>query len=102
MIRRPPRSTLFPYTTLFRSGTEWSPWSKSFTVTAPVDTGPAVTPTSANVSAAHGQSFSAASLFTYADPFSDAATQYDVWDTGSGGGRVLSNGSMLAAEQGTD
>src|SRR5256885_9730711 len=24
MIRRPPRSTLFPYTTLFRSGTFWS------------------------------------------------------------------------------
>src|SRR2546429_7373980 len=23
MIRRPPRSTLFPYTTLFRSDTEW-------------------------------------------------------------------------------
>src|SRR2546427_1203290 len=23
MIRRPPRSTLFPYTTLFRSGLEW-------------------------------------------------------------------------------
>src|SRR6202171_2130223 len=25
MIRRPPRSTLFPYTTLFRSGT-WPKW----------------------------------------------------------------------------
>src|SRR3712207_5519036 len=25
MIRRPPRSTLFPYTTLFRSGVDWSP-----------------------------------------------------------------------------
>src|ERR1043165_10204031 len=24
MIRRPPRSTLFPYTTLFRSGTGWT------------------------------------------------------------------------------
>src|SRR3712207_8481705 len=24
MIRRPPRSTLFPYTTLFRSTTRWS------------------------------------------------------------------------------
>src|SRR3712207_8300559 len=23
MIRRPPRSTLFPYTTLFRSGSSW-------------------------------------------------------------------------------
>src|SRR5436190_10143249 len=26
MIRRPPRSTLFPYTTLFRSFTKRSPW----------------------------------------------------------------------------
>jgi len=25
MIRRPPRSTLFPYTTLFRSIFSWSP-----------------------------------------------------------------------------
>src|SRR5579885_3764515 len=25
MIRRPPRSTLFPYTTLFRSRSRWSP-----------------------------------------------------------------------------
>src|SRR2546430_8358460 len=25
MIRRPPRSTLFPYTTLFRSATDYSP-----------------------------------------------------------------------------
>src|SRR5438477_8210566 len=24
MIRRPPRSTLFPYTTLFRSGARWA------------------------------------------------------------------------------
>src|SRR3712207_8576342 len=28
MIRRPPRSTLFPYTTLFRSGPRrWLPWA---------------------------------------------------------------------------
>src|SRR3712207_8938864 len=26
MIRRPPRSTLFPYTTLFRSPRSWLPW----------------------------------------------------------------------------
>src|SRR2546425_3889636 len=35
MIRRPPRSTLFPYTTLFRSprnrarGRFWNPWTRS-------------------------------------------------------------------------
>src|SRR5438477_4204255 len=28
MIRRPPRSTLFPYTTLFRSGRSFVGWSK--------------------------------------------------------------------------
>src|SRR2546428_1715897 len=27
MIRRPPRSTLFPYTTLFRSARPWSHWT---------------------------------------------------------------------------
>src|SRR5438874_10491959 len=26
MLRRPPRSTLFPYTTLFRSGWVWHMW----------------------------------------------------------------------------
>src|SRR2546422_5278253 len=26
MIRRPPRSTLFPYTTLFRSSRKWVAW----------------------------------------------------------------------------
>src|SRR3712207_7511768 len=30
MIRRPPRSTLFPYTTLFRSGFGFSGWLRSY------------------------------------------------------------------------
>src|SRR3712207_7649588 len=32
MIRRPPRSTLFPYTTLFRSALAWanSPWGDAY------------------------------------------------------------------------
>src|SRR3712207_7474164 len=45
MIRRPPRSTLFPYTTLFRSGWRVNQWLKqavllSFRLTdsAPMDT----------------------------------------------------------------
>src|SRR3712207_7090616 len=33
MIRRPPRSTLFPYTTLFRSLIGWSAWSLNQTDT---------------------------------------------------------------------
>src|SRR5436309_7693273 len=36
MIRRPPRSTLFPYTTLFRSKNRWRP--------APASAGKASTP----------------------------------------------------------
>src|SRR3989442_11019496 len=42
MIRRPPRSTLFPYTTLFRSsalGPVPAPSTQSFTLTASVPTG---------------------------------------------------------------
>src|SRR5258708_30147015 len=46
MIRRPPRSTLFPYTTLFRSG-RWPALWKSRNALAPVNrfvsTGPALT-----------------------------------------------------------
>src|SRR2546429_10024372 len=34
MIRRPPRSTLFPYTTLFRSLAGWWNWSGSFVLAA--------------------------------------------------------------------
>src|SRR5256885_9932173 len=45
MIRRPPRSTLFPYTTLFRSspsallgtGSSTAPWAGSSTALKPVD-----------------------------------------------------------------
>src|SRR2546422_2346982 len=32
MIRRPPRSTLFPYTTLFRSVTHWAPGQMSISL----------------------------------------------------------------------
>src|SRR2546430_4129879 len=65
MIRRPPRSTLFPYTTLFRSGQErrtrspaarrrrtrasdgfeTGPWLRRFVrAYGPTDAGPALTP----------------------------------------------------------
>src|SRR5256885_10833299 len=33
MIRRPPRSTLFPYTTLFRSRTPWIPAYAEYGIT---------------------------------------------------------------------
>src|SRR3712207_7570696 len=37
MIRRPPRSTLFPYTTLFRSyeGAGWQPYTTTWSLESP-------------------------------------------------------------------
>jgi hypothetical protein len=78
-------------------GDAWSPWSQSFTVTAPVDTGPVAVPIRTDVSAAHGQSFAASSLFTASDPFGDAITQYDFWNSGSGGGHFLLDNQALGA-----
>ena len=49
-------------------GTQWSNWSSSFTVTAPIDTGPVLTPTNANLSSFANQTFAASSLITYSDP----------------------------------
>src|SRR5256884_5453723 len=50
MIRRPPRSTLFPYTTLFRS---------QVTITAATTVSVTISPTSATVAAGGTQQFSA-------------------------------------------
>src|SRR5438067_9937684 len=41
MIRRPPRSTLFPYTTLFRSGTGLAPYTRSLFLSGGLPVGPA-------------------------------------------------------------
>ncbi len=73
-------------------GTVWGDWSTPFTVTAPVDTGPVITATSSSTSSVQGQILTASSLFTYSDPFGSAATQYDVWNDGSGGGHFVLNG----------
>src|SRR2546425_3273407 len=40
MIRRPPRSTLFPYTTLFRSRASCSPWKTRSPMAARASTTP--------------------------------------------------------------
>jgi hypothetical protein len=85
----------------FRSqlyGAQWSAWSPSFTVTAPIDTGPVVNSVS-NITTVAGQSFAASSLFTASDPFGDAITQYDFWDTGTGGGHFIENGQALGTNQ---
>jgi hypothetical protein len=80
-------------------GAQWGAWSSAFMVMAPVDTGPVVTPVRSNVSATHNQTFTASALFNYTDLFNDAATQYDVWDDGAGGGYFVLNGVPLGTRQ---
>jgi hypothetical protein len=80
-------------------GSQWSPWSQSLTVTAPIDTGPTVVPTSTNISATHNQSFAVSSLFIASDPFNDPITQYDFWNMGSGGGHFVLGNQVLGASQ---
>ena len=80
-------------------GTQWSGWSNSFSVTAPIDNGPTVTPTNSEIKSFANQNFAASSLFSYSDPFGSPATQYDFWDTGGGGGHFVLNGTALGANQ---
>jgi hypothetical protein len=80
-------------------GTQWSNWSNSFTVTAPIDSGPTVTPTNDSIKSFPNQTFAASSLISYSDPFNSPATQYDFWNIGTGGGHFLLNGSALPANQ---
>ena len=65
-------------------GKQWGNWSNSFTVTGQADTAPTVT--GSNVTAAHGQSFAASSLFTARDADGDTISKYAFWDTGPAAG----------------
>jgi Ca2+-binding RTX toxin-like protein len=80
-------------------GLKWSSWSNSFTVKAPVDPGPTVTPTNAALKSLPNQTFAASSLIGYSDPFGSPATQYDFWNSGGGGGHFVLNGTVLPAKQ---
>jgi hypothetical protein len=80
-------------------GTTWGNWSSSFSVTAPIDSGPTVTPTNSEIKSFANQNFAASSLFSYSDPFGSPATQYDFWNTGGGGGHFVLNGTALGANQ---
>ena len=80
-------------------GMKWGNWSSSFSVTAPIDSGPTVTPTNSEIKSFANQSFAASSLFSYSDPFGSPATQYDFWNTGDGGGHFVLNGTALGANQ---
>jgi hypothetical protein len=80
-------------------GAQWSSWSSSFTVTAPIDSGPMVTPTNSAIKSFPNQLFAASSLISYSDPFNSPATQYDFWNSGGGGGHFVLNGTALPAGQ---
>jgi hypothetical protein len=80
-------------------GTTWGNSSSSFSVTAPIDSGPTVTPTNSEIKSFANQNFAASSLFSYSDPFGSPATQYDFWNTGGGGGHFVLNGTALGANQ---
>src|SRR2546422_7833518 len=67
MIRRPPRSTLFPYTTLFRSQVEQQPGPRAAdTPQRKLELGPAVT-------ALRGEHIAGQALRMDADQWRDAA-----------------------------
>ena len=51
------------------------------------------------VAAVHGQVFSAAQLFTTSESDGDTITQYDFWNTGTGGGRFLVGGVTQGTNQ---
>ena len=76
-----------------------SNWSSNFTVTGPTDPGPVVTPVNSTITTFQDQTFSAGSLVTYSDAFGNAATKYDVWNSGGGGGHFMLNGASLGINQ---
>ena len=79
-------------------GTLWSNWSSAFTVTPGPDQAPVTT--ASNVILDHSQtSVAASSLFAVNDPEGDTITQYDVWNSGTGGGHFELNGQALGANQ---
>src|SRR5256885_14228696 len=73
MIRRPPRSTLFPYTTLFRSGTA------SITAVATVAAAPPGTFVTATATSKSTSEFSPAVQVTEFQP-AEVAARYDYSD----------------------
>ena len=78
-------------------GILWGNWPNGFTVTAPIDKGPTLTPINDNIKSFQNQTFAASSLISYSDPFNSPATQYDFWNSGAGGGHFVLNGSALPA-----
>ena len=55
-----------------------------------------------NVTAAHGQSFAASSLFSASDADGDTITKYAFWNSGTGGGHFVLNGVAQGTSQEID
>src|SRR2546429_331376 len=70
-------------------GAAGSAWAASFSASGPGHTGCGRVWSSDVGSSDLNQSFAVSSLFTASDPFGDAITQYDFWNSGAGGGHFL-------------
>jgi hypothetical protein len=81
-------------------GILWCGWSNAFTVNAPIDSAPVVTAPS--LTAVHGASFAATSLFTVSDADGDKIAKYAFWNSGTGGGHFALGGVAQAAAQEID
>ncbi|MBC9976676.1 hypothetical protein, partial [Bradyrhizobium campsiandrae] len=81
------------YVTFASTGT----FSANVASFAAPDAGPTITVT--DLSAAHGQTFAASSLFSFSDAYGLVGAQYDFWYDGKGGGYFTLNGSPLEASK---
>ena len=81
-------------------GVYWSAW-QDFYVNTPVDHAPVVTMAAFNVSAGHGQTFAAGSLFSVSDADGDTITAYQFWDStaDAASGYWVVGGAQQAAGQ---
>jgi hypothetical protein len=86
-------------------GTVWGAWSNPFNVTVPgaVDNGPLINSLASSYSTGHGLGslpVVPGVMFSVSpDAYNDAVTQYDYWDTGTGGSHLVFNGQALGANQ---
>src|SRR3712207_7031754 len=84
MIRRPPRSTLFPYTTLFRSADVGGPWTASAGATRL-----SVTPGTATLSLPSAGNNTGAYLGQVAQTGADLRTSFSLSSVPTGGGTYV-------------
>src|SRR3989475_12112531 len=100
MIRRPPRSTLLPYTTLFRSGDDVTASTAVLSVT--IGAGPAVTVTKGDLPKTFVVLSGTSISYSYNSAIaSTSATKQYRWSTtagtGSAAGRTTQSGAFTAS-----